>query len=79
MLNYNAVARDLRQRAAQLSKAADALSGIDHALATKHVDKVEHKARVLSAAARKRISIAQKRRWAKVRRHNNVVAMKRAA
>lgn len=63
MNNYDVIAKELRGRARRLLQAADAMTEINHDPSVPVKGK-----RRLSAAARKRIAVAQKLRWAKVRK-----------
>lgn len=64
MSNYATIAKDLQAKAQRLLRVAKDLTEIDH-------DQIPVKAkRRMSAAARKRIAMAQKLRWAKVRKQS---------
>lgn len=88
MNNWKVVVRELRLKAEAMNKAADGLAeafGEDEPVVRQAVvraDTLQHKRRRLSAAGRRAISMAMKRRWALQKRNHGggrLLKMKSAA
>jgi ribosomal protein L5 len=61
------ILRELRQERSQLDTAIQALEGLTGTTTTTALAKSSRKGSRMSAAARRKISLAQKARWAKAR------------
>lgn len=73
MTHWKVVAKELREDANRFMKAADILDGAK----VRRAKKLAHKARKISAEGLRRIRLAQKKRWSKVRK-NNLIRMRAA-